>query len=144
MADPLPHEQVLVRLGRSEIHGIGVFACIAIEAGTNVFATDQRPISWVSSDLLEDPMLEDYQRAFYCDFAIRRDGLLGCPANFNLLTVGWYVNEPRPGDEPNLTCNAGFDLIALRDISPGEELTIRYSDFHAEEPRAAIASDLSA
>ena len=133
MSEPLPHHRVYVRLGRSEIHGIGVFACEAIEAGTNIFAMDQRPISWVPATLLEDPSLKDFQRSFYQDFAIRRGQQLGCPANFNLLTVGWYVNEPRAGEEPNLTTNARFDLIALRNIAPGEELTIRYSSFQVAD-----------
>jgi hypothetical protein len=133
MSEPLPHDQVYVRLGRSEIHGIGVFACEAIEAGTNIFATDQRPLAWVPATLLQDPSLEDFQRSFYIDFAIRQGQQLGCPTNFNLLTVGWYVNEPRAGEEPNLTTNARFDLIALRNIAPGEELTIRYSSFQVAQ-----------
>jgi hypothetical protein len=134
MPEPLPHDQVYFRLGKSEIHGIGVFACEAIEAGTNVFAADQRPLSWVPASLLQDPSLDDFQRSLYQDFAIRRGQQLGCPSNINLLTACWYVNEPRQGEEPNLTSSVRFDLIALRDIEPGEELTIRYSSFQAEEP----------
>jgi SET domain-containing protein len=129
MPKPPPHENVRVRLGRSEIHGVGVFACQPIEAGTNVFAADQREISWVPAALLEDPSLTDFDRSLYHDFAIRAGDELGCPSNFNLLTVGWYVNEPRDGDEPNVTSTEDFDLVALRDIEPGEELTIRYSSF---------------
>ena len=127
MSEPLPHDEVYVRLGKSRIHGIGVFACKAIKEGTNVFAADQRPISSVPASLLEDPSLDEFQRSFYRDFAIRRGQQLGCPSNFNLLTVGWYVNEPDPGEEPNLAPTPQFELIALRDIAPGEELTIRYS-----------------
>ena len=131
ISKPLPHDQVHVRLGKSEIHGIGVFACEAIEAGTNIFATEQRPLTWVPATILQDPSLEGFQRSFYQDFAIRRAQQLGCPTNFNLLTVGWYVNEPRAGEEPNLTTNLRFDLIALRNIASGEELTVRYSSFQA-------------
>jgi hypothetical protein len=134
MSEPLPHEQVHVRLGKSDIHGVGVFACEAIEAGTNVFEMDRSPISWVPAALLEDASLSESQRSFYHDFAIRRGHQLGCPSNFSLLTVGWYVNEPRPGEEPNLTSTSAFDLIALRNITPGEELTIRYSSFQPNEP----------
>ena len=72
MHKPLPHDQVHGRLGQSKIHGVGVFACEAIEAGTNVFAADQRPISWVPAALLHDPSLNEFQRSFYQDFAIRR------------------------------------------------------------------------
>jgi hypothetical protein len=133
MSEPLPHDEVHVRLGKSAIHGIGVFACKSIEAGTNVFAADQRPISWVPATVLDDPSLDEFQRAFYRDFAIRRGRELGCPSNFNLLTVGWYVNEPRDGEEPNLTCTAQFELIALHPIAAGEELTIRYSAFQLDD-----------
>ena len=125
--EPLPHEGVQVRLGVSGIHGIGVFAEEPIGAGTNVFATDTRDITWVTSSLLTDGSLENFQRRFYEDFAIRSGDELGCPANFALLTAGWYVNEPYAGEEPNLIATADFDLVASRDIAPGEELTILYS-----------------
>jgi hypothetical protein len=125
----LPHERVLVRLGRSDIHGIGVFACEHIEAGTNVFAPDQREISWVPASVMDDPSLRPFQRALYEDFAIRRGSELGCPSNFNLLTVGWYVNEPRVSEAPNLASTKDYDLLALRHIEAGEELTVCYSSF---------------
>ena len=129
MSIPLPHDEVHVRLGCSQIHGIGVFAARPIGAGANVFVNDRREISWVTAAVLDDPSLDEFQRALYRDFAIRRGNELGCPANFNLLTVGWYVNEPRAGEEPNLTSTAEFDLVAVRDIDAGEELTISYSSF---------------
>jgi hypothetical protein len=125
----LPHEGVLVRLGVSDIHGIGVFAACFIQAGTNPFPADRAEIAWVPAAVLDDPDLGDFQRSLYGDFAIRRGDRFGCPANFSLLTVGWYVNEPRPGEPPNLTSTEEFDLIALRDIHAGEELTILYSSF---------------
>jgi hypothetical protein len=129
MHQVLPHQSVLVRLGGSDIHGIGVFAGKPIAAGTNVFAGDDREICWVPSSVLEDPAIGDFERSFYLDFAIRRGDQLGCPANFNLLTVGWYVNEPRDGEEPNLRSTSDFNLVALRNIQAGEELTLRYSSF---------------
>ena len=131
MATPLPHETVLVRLGVSKIHGIGVFAEQLIKTGSNIFANDTRAISWVPASVLVDGSLNDFQRKLYEDFAIRRGDELGCPANFNLLTVGWYVNEPAASDQPNLIATTGFDLVASRDIEPGEELTIRYSSLNS-------------
>jgi SET domain len=129
MPKSLPHVGVFVRLGVSPIHGIGVFAQQPIKTGTNVFPNDTREISWVPRSLLTDQSLAVFQRRFYEDFAIRRGDELGCPANFNLLTVGWYVNEPPDGVEPNLVPTESFDLIAARDIAAGEELTIRYASF---------------
>jgi SET domain len=129
MSDRLPHEGVFVRLGVSTIHGIGVFARQKIQVGTNVFANDTRNIRWVHGSVLGDPSLAEHHRQLYDDFAIRSGDRLGCPSNFNLLTVGWYVNEPRNGDEPNLVAAANAELVALRDIEAGEELTVRYSGF---------------
>jgi SET domain-containing protein len=125
----LPHENVYVRLGTSELHGIGVFACQPIVAGTNVFADDESDIRWVSAKLLEDKSMDEFQQSLYRDFAIRRGDEFGCPSTFNLLTVGWYVNEPRAGEMPNLTSTPEFELIAIRDIHAGEELTLCYSSF---------------
>ena len=138
MSEPLPHDQVYVRLGISVIHGIGVFAIHPIAAGTNVFATDNAPIRWVGASVLEDASLSELQRSFYHDFTIRRGQELGCPSNFNLLTVGWYVNEPKAGDEPNLRPTPSFDLIAARDIAPGEELTITYASFEPNEVDSTV------
>lgn len=132
MSGSAPHDRTYVRLGKSDIHGIGVFACRGIDQGTNVFAADQREITWVTATVLDDPQLADFERSFYQDFAIRRGDELGCPSNFNLLTVGWYVNEPRAGDEPNLVPSPRFDLIALRYIAPGEELTVCYSSYETQ------------
>ena len=129
MARSLPHDNVFVRLGVSPIHGIGVFAQQPIKAGTNVFANDTREIIWVSSSVLENEAVPPYLRKFYADFAIRRGDQLGCPPNFNLLTVGWYLNEPEPGQQPNVIATRNFDLVASRDIKAGEELSVDYSSF---------------
>lgn len=120
---------MLARLGVSDIHGIGVFAAELIKAGTNPFPADRAEITWVPNTVLDDRTIGDFHRSLYHDFAIRRGDDLGCPADLSLLTVGWYVNEPRPGEEPNLTSTDDFDLIAVRDIEAGEELTVLYSSF---------------
>ncbi len=119
----------MVRLGVSPIHGIGVFAQCDIAGGTSVFASDQRALTWVAEAKLDQLALRPFERAFYDDFAIRRAGLLGCPANFNLLSVGWYLNQPRDGDAPNMMPDTDDNLVAARAIAAGEELTLRYADF---------------
>ena len=104
---------------------------INIKAGTNVVANDLREINWVRRSELEGGCVADFQRRFYDDFAIRRGEELGCPDNFNLLTVGWYVNEPEQGQQPNLVPTSTYDLVAARDIRAGEELTVLYSAFES-------------
>ena len=124
----LPHDQVWTRLGVSAIHGIGVFAIRPIAAGTNVFATDQREIVWIDAAIL-DSALTPAEVRLYEDFCIRRGGLLGCPASFNLLGVGWHVNEPAAGEVANLAVLDDYEMVAARDIAEGEELTVRYDTF---------------
>jgi hypothetical protein len=129
MATKLPHEGVWVRLGVSAIEGIGVFAIRPIPMGTDIFANDRVPLTWVSRAELGSAGLSEAERALYHDFGIRRGDEIGCPANFNNLTPGWYLNEPPPGGRANVAADDGFAFTALRDIAEGEELTIDYESF---------------
>ena len=129
MTTKLPHEGVWVRLGVSAIEGIGVFAIRTIPEGTDIFANDRVPLAWVSRAELDRAGLTEAQRALYHDFGINRGDKVGCPANFNNLTPGWYLNEPPAGATANVAADARFAFTALRDIEEGEELTIDYSGF---------------
>jgi hypothetical protein len=127
----LPHEGVYVRLGVSPIEGIGVFAIKPIPAGTDMFANDKVEVVWVERAQLRD--LSPAERKLYDDFGIRRGERIGCPVNFHNLTPGWYCNEPREGDEPNVTVEDDFTFRAARDIAEGDELTVRYAEFSEGE-----------
>ncbi|MEA3054341.1 MAG: uncharacterized protein QOG72_3244 [Sphingomonadales bacterium] len=129
MAAKLPHEGVWVRLGLSAVHGIGVFAIRPIPAGTDLFANDGVPLVWVDKAELEQADLTEAERAFYHDFGINRGERIGCPANFNNLTPGWYLNRPAPGVEANVRTDESLAFVAGRDIAEGEELTIAYESF---------------
>ena len=129
MTTKLPHEGVWVRLGVSPIEGIGVFAIRPIPKGTDMFANDRVPLTWIGRAELDSSRPSDAERALYDDFGIRRGDAIGCPANFNNLTPGWYLNEPPPGEAPNVAADSNFAFTALRDIEEGEELTIDYSGF---------------
>lgn len=123
----LPHEGVYARLGVSGIHGIGVFAICAIPAGSDVFPGDDADIVWVERAAVE--AAGPAERRLYEDFGIGDGDRIGCPANFNLLTPGWHLNEPRPGETPNVVATPTFRMIAARDIAEGEELTVDYRSF---------------
>jgi hypothetical protein len=113
----------------SAIDGIGVFAIRPIPAGTDIFANDAVPLVWVDSAELDRSGLSEAERALYHDFGIRRGERIGCPANFNNLTPGWYLNQPPPGSRANVAADASFAFTACRDIAEGEELTIDYDGF---------------
>jgi hypothetical protein len=125
----LPHDGVWARIGRSDIHGVGAMAVRDIPTGTNVFANDQRALLWVPAEIVATLAPDTPERRFYEDFGIRDGERIGCPAHFDLLSVGWYCNEPAPGDSPNLHATADYELVAARDIAAGEELTVRYASF---------------
>jgi hypothetical protein len=124
-----PHSDVYARLQASPIHGVGVFAIRDITAGTNVFGNDLHAIKWVDASVLEQAALSDAERQLYVDFGVRKGALIGCPENFNLLSVGWYVNQPTAGEEANLRATEELEMVAVRDVRAGEELTVSYALF---------------
>jgi len=125
----LPHEQVYARLACSDIEGVGVVAIRPIPKGTNIFANDKVEMVWVAESELERADLSEAERSLYRDFGIRRGAEIGCPVNFHNLTPGWYLNEPRDGDQANVRVDGEFNFFAVRDIAEGEELTVRYDQF---------------
>jgi SET domain-containing protein len=128
-----PHYRVYARLRPSKIHGIGVFAIRKIRKGTYIFYGDDDNMAWIHKPNLRN--LPGEIRRLYGDFAVIKENgtLYGCPKNFNVLTVGWYLNCSK---NPNVGCNieGGYDFYALREINPGEELTLDYKTF-SELPR---------
>jgi SET domain-containing protein len=130
----LPHRNVYTRLGRSKVHGIGVFAIRRILKGTSIFPDDTEKINWIKKRDLG--RLAREIRRLYNDFAIIKDDgkSYGCPKSFNLLTPAWFLNEPKTGRKPNVRCRKDYTFYALRDIRPGEELTVDYSTY-SEEPQ---------
>ena len=132
-----PHHKVYTRLGRSEIHGIGVFAIRDISKGTDIFYGDEEQ-TLVEVKKVEVEKIKDSEiRKLYQDFCVIKGDVYKCPPNFNQMTVGWYLNEPKEGEKPNLGCDVKRDYIfyALRNIKKGEELTVDYSTF-SERPKA--------
>jgi hypothetical protein len=71
----------------------------------------------------------------YRDFSIfnKESATFGCPTNFNRLTISWYLNQPKPGDPPNVYCKS-YNFYALRKIEVGEELTVDYSKYSDQMP----------
>ena len=119
----LPHDEVYARIGRSNIHGVGVIAITRIAKGTDLFPTDLGDLTWVDKAELPDSAA---LRRLYDDFCIRKGSAYGCPRSLNELTVAWYLNH---SDLPNVRCDATYRFFALRDIEDGEELTVDYTTY---------------
>jgi uncharacterized protein len=131
----LPHMCLYTRLKPSKVHGVGVFAIRRIRKGTHLFDGDEE-IIWVSEADIE--ALPNQIRKIYDDFSIIKDGMYGCPTNFNRLTMGWYLND---SDNPNVFVDDNYDMWAARDIEDGEELTIDSSKFSAQPYRDLAATE---
>jgi SET domain-containing protein len=128
-----PHRNVYTRLRCSKIHGIGVFAIRRIPKGTSIFPDDTEKINWIKKRDLG--RLPREMRHLYEDFAIIEDDgeTYGCPKSFNRLTPAWFLNKPKTGKKPNVGCRTDYTFYALREIRPGEELTVDYRTY-SEEP----------
>ena len=123
----LPHHNVYARLGCSKVHGIGVFAIKSIKKGTLVCQGDEEALVWIPKS--EIRKIRGEHRKLYQDFCVFKGNMVGCPRNFNTLTVAWYFNH---SPHPNVGCNENYDFVALRDIKKGEELTADYNAYSDE------------
>lgn len=134
MGTGLPHDGVYTRLGPSGVDpdGVGVFAIRDIKKGTYLFEPDDAPVVWIQAHRVSG--LPREIRELYSDFGPFVKGKYGVPPSFNKLTVAWYVNEPKEGDEPNVGCDENLKFYALRDISKGKELTVDYSKYCEPPP----------
>ena len=106
-----PHEGVIGRIGSSEIADVGVFALRHIPEGTVCFVHDLAELRWIDAADIERTDLTDDERALYRHFAVRRNGKLGCPESFDLLTPGWYLNSRRRVRRRTYAPARRFDIL---------------------------------
>lgn len=126
------HYKVYARLKPSEIHGVGVFAIRSIPKNTSIFcdeAEQNMEDLWVDKKDIEK--LDPEIKKLYEDFCVIENGKYSCP-NFDLLTVGWYVNH---SSDPNVKQNESGSFITLRNIKKGEEITADYKTYSDEPER---------
>lgn len=111
---------VQTRLGPSAIHGVGVFSEESISKGQVVWewheGIDQR-VSANAMDLLP-PVCQDY---------LKRYGWVEGGQHVIGMDSERFINH---ASDPNCVISPdGSQVIALRDIDPGEELTQNYATF---------------
>lgn len=101
-----------------------MFAIRDIKKGTYLFEPDDDDMIWV--DQAETAGLPSGIQRLYQDFCVKRRNRYGCPANFNSLTISWYLNH---SECPNVGCDEEYRFFALRDIAIDEELTADYRTY---------------
>ena len=112
--------KALLYLGPSKIDGIGCFSDIVIRKGEFVRVFSPEDSRWV-------PLKKAHaspQKSLIKKFGIRTERGYWTPLDFLRISVGWYMNH---SETPNLQSDDGdVSYFALKDIRPGEEVTMDY------------------
>ena len=112
--------KAVLYLGPSKIEGVGCFADMRIRKGEYVRV-------WAPEDSRFVPLKKAHaspHRKLFLRFGIRTRNGYWAPANFLRISVGWYMNH---SEDPNLQSDDGdVTYYAIRDIRPGEEVTMDY------------------
>jgi hypothetical protein len=96
-------------------HGVGVFTTAALSRGARLALFD--PADW---RFVRDPRGDE--RVLCERFAVPDEGGFHCPARWERMSIGWYLNHsPRP----NVRID-GMRARAVRAIRAGGELTVDY------------------
>ena len=129
------------RLAPSPIHGIGVFAIRNIPRGRNPFNTlpkCARP-GYVRMTSVEHAVLPPKLREMISALFVPTDGEMWLPTcGTNVVYLNSYLNH---STAPNLRTRDGFTFIALRKICEGEELTVDYRTYGANDLLGAQPQD---
>ena len=121
------------RLQPSKIHGIGVFAVRDIPKSKNPFNTIPKYANFGYVRITEDemdalpPKLAELIRTLF----LPTDETMHIPNHgLNVIRLNSYLNHYI---KPNMRTRDGYDFDAIRRILVGEELTVDYRTYGAED-----------
>ena len=129
MSSAYPHRNLYTRL-KACAHGVGVFAIRDIPAGLRLFRGESGAIVRVPRAVV-DRIADAELRRMYFDFCPSVNDVFIAPADFNLLTMEWYLNHSA---NPNVVADHNMQFSACRPIAAGEELTTDYASFSDHSP----------
>ena len=129
MRNAYPHRNLYTRL-KACANGVGVFAIRDIPAGMRLFKGDFGATVRVRRAVV-DRIADAELRRIYFDFCPSVDDVFIAPADFNHLTMEWYLNH---SVNPNVIADHKMRFFARRSIAAGEELTTDYASFSDHSP----------
>lgn len=121
---------VETKIDKSKIDGIGLYAKVFIPKGTVVWRHNDLIdllISKEEADTLSEPSKKQFYNYAYFDIAYEKYLLCG--------DDGRFFNH---STTPNCDDSQRDVTVALRDINPGEELTVDYSKFYGDFDRMKV------
>ena len=114
---------VKTQLGKSSIHGMGLFADQFIPKGTTTWKYDPKFDKGFTEDEIMD--LSEENRKYFLHYAYydkKRDLYILCCDSQR------FINHSENPEKINIASNPDQD-VALRDIQPGEEFLCNYNKF---------------
>jgi len=120
-------QDVYVRVGRSETHGIGLFAIRDIPKGANPFKSLLK-YDFIGLDSSELGAIPEQVQKMVHDYCSQENGKLYVPSvGFNPVHLLHFINH---SNTPNVKAvGDGTKFIAVREIKKGEELYSDYSTY---------------
>ncbi len=121
-------ENTYCRIKSSPLHGIGVFAIRDIPKNTNPFKGIKRQ-KWAEVDVNKLKHLDKNIMKMIDNFyVIEKDERVEVnETGLNGMNISYFLNN---SETPNVKrINGGHEMITLRKIKKGEELTVAYSTF---------------
>lgn len=116
------------RLGRSNIHGVGLFAAEDLKAGQLIYTASPLLDVNISQEQFDSLSQSERDEIKWWGFRIPETGLWH--VDFD---VTKFINH---SDKPTVTQDSGHVeayLVTTRDVKAGEELTQDYGEFESEE-----------
>lgn len=130
-----PDRSQAYTIRRTPTRGRGLFAVRPIEAGTLIVAAPVLPLSGRDRAHVARTVLDDY----VFRWGTEEDDKRGACVAFGDVAMCNHANEPTA----HLVCDVPgeqLELVALRMIHPGEEITIRYRKRLGFQPFASSPS----